>query len=148
MCPAGCSTEGRPPGEPPAERSHMTFATRVVLWSVGSGLLVACGFLPPALDRAEAEQDSKVVLSWSRQGGFAGFCEELKLTASGHATASSCTVTGVKSRELSTDDLKRLNRWRAVFGSVTITSNDAATADAMTLKLTLVGKGRSQPSET
>lgn len=126
----------------------MTSVARIGLCWVGSALLLACGFTPAASDRADGEQDSAVVLTWSRQGGFAGFCDELKVTVSGDASASSCKTSGVKAGRLSDDDLRRLNQWRAAFGSITVTSKDAATADAMTLTLSFRGSGGDQPSET
>jgi hypothetical protein len=126
----------------------MTLMPRIVFWWTSLALLLACGFTPAASDRGEAEQDSALVLSWSRQGGFAGFCDELKVAASGDLTASSCKESGARSGKLSSDDLRRLNQWLATFGSVAVASKDAATADAMTMKLTLAGKGRAQPSET
>ena len=126
----------------------MTRVPRVVLWWILSALLAA---LPSALagcDRAQPESDSSLVLAWSREGGFAGFCDDLKVAASGEVTASSCKAAGVKTRKLSGDELARLNQWRTAFGSVTATSQDSATADAMTMKITLSGRGQNQPSES
>jgi hypothetical protein len=98
-------------------------------------------------DRGDGSQQSTVALAWSRDGGFAGFCDELKVTASGEATASSCRSQEVKTRKLSSDDLTRLNAWREAFASVSVTAGDGGTADGMTIKLTLTGTGTGQPSD-
>ena len=96
-----------------------------------------------------AEQNSGVVLSWSRQGGIAGFCDELQVTASGDVTASSCAVSP-KRRKLSPAEMKRLDQFRRMLASVTVSTSspgDAAAADAMKQTITFTGKGRSQASE-
>lgn len=123
----------------------MPVVSRLVLWWLSWGLLLACGSTPAA--PGDGVQDSTVVLSWKRDGGFAGFCDELKITASGDVTASTCRTPGVKARTLPTNELTRLNEWRRAFGPVSITSRDDAPADAMTLTLTLSGTGDGQPSE-
>jgi hypothetical protein len=125
----------------------MAAGFRSLLWSIAWGLLVACTATPTAPDRVMA-QDSTIVLSWNRDGGFAGLCDELKVTASGEATASSCRNTGAaKIRRLSNDDLSRLRTWRESYGAVAISSSDRAVADGIALKLTLAGTGRAQPSD-
>jgi hypothetical protein len=115
-----------------------------VVWWAAWGLLFACGSSPAAPEGGEA--GSTVVVSWNRDGGFAGFCDELKITAAGDVTASSCRTTGTRTRKLASADLTRLNEWRGNFGAVSITSGDSGSADGMTVKLTLSGKGRDQPS--
>jgi hypothetical protein len=123
----------------------MAVVSRLALSWLGWGLLFACGSTPAAPN--DGNRDATVVLSWNRDGGFAGFCDELKVTASGSVTASTCRTTGVKTGTLGTDDLKRLNEWRRVFGPISIASGDAGSADGMTLKLTLAGQGDAQPSD-
>jgi hypothetical protein len=115
--------------------------------------LVVCGLLASAplvgaCDHREPTPDPAVVLSWTRQGGVAGFCDELTVSASGELAASSCTAAGVRRRKLSGNELARLNGWRAAFADVSTTSRDPASADAMTVTLSLSGKGRNHPSET
>ncbi len=116
----------------------------LVPW-LACGLLFACGSNPSAPD--DSPRNATVVLSWSREGGFAGFCDELKVTAAGDVTASTCKATGVKTRKLPTEDLARLNHWRRTFGRVDATSTDSGTADAMTLKIVLAGTGRDRLSD-
>jgi hypothetical protein len=122
----------------------MTDIPRRFAWWAACSLLFACGSSPAAPQ--DDQPDSAVVLSWNRDGGFAGFCDELKVTAAGNVTASSCRTPGSRSRRLPSDELTRLNDWRKRFGSVSITSGDSGSADGMTLKLTLTGGGRDEPS--
>jgi hypothetical protein len=116
---------------------------RLASWTA-YGLVVACGSSPAA--PRDSQQDAAVVLSWNRDGGFAGFCDDLKVTTTGDATASTCRTAGSSSRKLPAADLTRLNEWRRTFGAVSVTSGDSGSADAMTLKLTLAGTGQEQPS--
>jgi hypothetical protein len=121
----------------------MNGISRPVLCWLAWGLLFACGSSPSA---PGGEGDSTVVLSWNRDGGFAGFCDELKVTAAGDVTASTCRATGVKTRTLSSADRTRLSEWRRRFGAVSITSGDTGSADGLSVKLTLSGTGGDQPS--
>jgi hypothetical protein len=122
----------------------MTGIARPMAYWLAWGLLFACGATPSAPENGE--ESSTVVLSWNRDGGFAGFCDELKVSAVGDAAAATCRTQGIKTRKLPTEDRARLDEWRRTFGAVSITSGDPGSADSMTLKLTLAGKGSDQPS--
>lgn len=124
-------------------------------------LVAGCAAALPAGDHQENSQNSGIVLSWSRQGGLAGFCDELEVTASGDVTARSCATastgstasspTAPKRRKLSPAEMKRLDEFRQTLASMTFSTSspaDAATADAMKQTIRLAGKGRSQASET
>ena len=95
----------------------------------------------------ERAQQSEMLLTWRRSGGFAGFCDEMQISASGEVRIQSCRSNAEKVGKLSSDDLTRLNAWRKSFGSVVIESKDDALADGMTLKLTLKGTGTGQPTD-
>jgi hypothetical protein len=125
----------------------MAFFPPVVHRALASGLLFVSASAVGACGRAEPIADSTVVLTWSREGGLAGFCDALTVTASGEAAAGSCAAAGTKRQKLSDAELARLGQWRAAFGPTTATSRDAATADSMSMKLTLSGQGLRQPSE-
>ena len=125
----------------------MAFVPLVVRRAITAVLLLLSASAVTACSRTEPIADSMVVLTWSREGGLAGFCDELTVTASGDATASSCTAAGTKRRKLSDAELARLSQWRARFGSITATSRDAATTDAMAMKMTFSGLGRKEPSD-
>lgn len=122
----------------------MSGIPRRLVWWTAYSLVFACSSSPAAPQ--DSQQDSAVVLSWNRDGGFAGFCDQLKIATSGEATSSTCRTTGSKTRRLPSGDLTRLNEWRRTFGAVSITTGDSGTADGLTLKLTLAGTGQEQPS--
>jgi hypothetical protein len=124
----------------------MTCSRGFVRQWIGLFLLIQCGALI-LINCGQIGADTGIVLSWSRQGGFAGFCDELKVTGVGEATASSCKTTGARTRTLSREELQRLNQWREALAKVTITEKDEATADVMTRTLTLTGRGNRQPSD-
>jgi hypothetical protein len=94
-----------------------------------------------------AVASAAAVLTWHREGGFAGFCDDL-MVAMGQAQASSC-----KSGEayplgaLTEEELAQFEQWAESFGSVVIEMRDPAVADAMTLVLTFNGNGDGQPAE-
>ena len=126
----------------------MPILPRLVLASVVS-IVLACTPALPAVGQDDHEQSGAIVLFWTRQGGLAGFCDELKVTGSGDVTATSCaTGAAQKTRKLSPDEQSQLERLRQTFASVTFSSTDAATADAMKQTVTFSGKGPTQPSET
>jgi hypothetical protein len=90
-------------------------------------------------------------LSWTRQGGFAGFCDELevflpnKANAAGckpQANASSADLSGL----VSASEMAQFNQWLDDFGTMTLTQKDPAVTDAMTQTLLLQGYGQGQPS--
>ena len=88
------------------------------------------------------------MLSWRREGGIAGFCDELKVWANGELRASSCRPGGSsKSGRLSTEEAARLDRWRRSFGAVDVQTKDPGGADAMTTTLSLKGTVSAQPTE-
>ena len=92
---------------------------------------------------------SNAALAWRREGGFAGFCDDLKVSTTGELRATSCRSTPDRSKtgKLAKEDLARFDRWRKSFGSVVINTKDSPAADAMTLTLTMKGIGSGQPTE-
>jgi hypothetical protein len=90
--------------------------------------------------------------SWHREGGIAGFCNDLTILATGEVQAYDCKGNGeLKTGKLndlvSAADLAKFNGWQAKFGSVNINSSDNATADGMKQTLILNGSGQAQPTE-
>lgn len=91
-------------------------------------------------------------LTWRREGGFAGFCDELQVYVSGEIQASWCRPTGSTSTShlsviLSKDEQKQFSDWLNEFGAVTVTFQDPPAADQMKVTLTLNGYGKRQPTE-
>ena len=92
---------------------------------------------------------ASVALTWSRNGGIAGFCDSLTIYLSGEVQSSNCknTEVAVKSLSelLSPDEIATMNEWISKYGKVEIDASDpAGAADAMKVKLTLYGTGTEQ----
>ncbi|MEK7327989.1 MAG: hypothetical protein AAB217_22320 [Chloroflexota bacterium] len=86
-------------------------------------------------------------LTWHREGGFAGFCDDL-VVAMGQAQASSCIPsTAYPLGALTDEESAQFKEWAETFGSVVIEMRDPAVADAMTTVLTFNGNGDGQPAE-
>jgi hypothetical protein len=89
-------------------------------------------------------------LSWTRQGGIAGYCDELQIYLPNQANASTCNPPGSANSAdlnelLSASEIDQFNQWLDEFGSVTLTQKDPAVTDAMTQTLLLQGFGQGQP---
>ena len=92
-----------------------------------------------------------LALSWHREGGFAGFCDDLLIYRSGAALASSCKGNSARklgAAYLTSAQLDQLYAWLDEFKTFTYKYRDPATADAMHLRLLLNGAGSVEVSET
>jgi hypothetical protein len=122
-------------------------AVLLVLWST------ACGGPGEAYSEEQSapaggrEQQSEMLLTWARYGGFAGFCDEMRVSVGGEVRIQSCRPKTEKVGKLSTEDMSRLAEWRKSFASVVIESSDGPVADGMSVKLTLKGTGSGQPGD-
>jgi hypothetical protein len=87
-----------------------------------------------------------LALTWQRAGGFAGFCDNLTVYASGEVAAATCNGAGAEG-VLTAAELTQLDDWLAEFGAVQILNRDRAVADGMTVALTLNGSGSAQPAD-
>jgi hypothetical protein len=100
------------------------------------------------------DQDGRAVaaavpsLTWHREGGIAGFCDDLYVSGFGEAQASSCrSGETYPAGQLTEAEREQLNEWGREFGSVVIESTDPAVSDAMTYVVTMTGGGTGQPTE-
>lgn len=87
-----------------------------------------------------------VVFTWHREGGIAGFCDELRISATGEAIASNCQrgVSDEVGREtLLPAEAKQLQTWLASYVPINDTFKDAAVADGLTQTLAVAGQGQS-----
>ncbi len=110
------------------------------------GLLAACQPAAPTAGGSAAPDD--IVLSWHREGGIAGFCDDLTITAGGEVTATSCMGREggmVASAQLDAMQQAQLDEWVGTLGPVEIEQTDDAVADSMTVGLTLAGRGSDTP---
>ncbi len=92
-------------------------------------------------------------LTFQRQGGIAGFCDDLSIYLPNEVYAASCKPSamsgqGALDELLSAEELAQFNTWLDTLAPVTIERQDPAVADAMTLSLTLMGSGAQKPSAT
>jgi hypothetical protein len=88
------------------------------------------------------------VLEWQRVGGIAGFCDVLKVSASGFAVVENCfneMVLGIAL--LDADQLQMLFEWQESYQAFELEEKDDATADAMTVRLSFNGSGMQPASE-
>ncbi len=101
---------------------------------------------------ASEVRPATLALTWHREGGIAGFCDDLTVYLSGEIQTSSCK-SGGKAADgslrvmASKEQLAQFDNWITTFGTVTVTMKDPAVADAMTVTLTLNGNGQGQPSK-
>lgn len=93
-----------------------------------------------------------VALRWRREGGIAGFCDDLIVYDSGEVHAIRCKANGGIAADslrtvLSEAEVNQFNEWLATFGAVTVNYKDPAVADQMKVSLTFNGSGSGQPTE-
>lgn len=101
---------------------------------------------------ASEVRPATLALTWHREGGIAGFCDDLTVYLSGEIQASSCRPGGKAADAslrviASKEELAQFDKWITTFGTVTVTMKDTAVADAMTTALTLNGSGEGQPTK-
>ncbi|MCX7753878.1 MAG: hypothetical protein N2117_01350 [Anaerolineales bacterium] len=101
-------------------------------------------FLSAQSGRPEA--DWGLALTYSRQGGFAGFCDSLKVYLDGSVLLSSCKDVDIDFR-LDAGQLERLYGWYDTFAKIAYSQSDPAVADALSVELTLEGQGTESPDQ-
>lgn len=88
-----------------------------------------------------------LALVWHREGGIAGFCDDLYIYLSGEAYGSSCKNGDLyPAGKLTVDDLAQLESWVKTFGPAAFQMKDPAVADAMSTTVTFSGRGTGQPA--
>ena len=86
-----------------------------------------------------------LVYTWHRQGGFAGFCNNLVIYTDGEALGSDCSsnqVVNHNSYRLNSVELEKLYAWVDNYQSFALEQNDPAVADAMQISLKFSGNGK------
>lgn len=89
-------------------------------------------------------------LAWHREGGIAGFCDDLNVDIGGHAVLRSCRVgpeTAPGWRRLTSDELTAFYGWIDQVDQLAFEQTDDAVADAMTIRGSLTGRGARAASE-
>lgn len=85
-----------------------------------------------------------LIIGWHREGGIAGFCDDLAIYRTGFAYASSCKAnqaTDLGSARLTAEQLKQVFFWADTWENFEYDHTDPATADAMTIRLVFAGTG-------
>lgn len=89
-------------------------------------------------------------LSWHREGGLAGFCDELAIDSTGYAELSTCrgpSSTVVAVRWLTADELAQFYIWLDALKPFEFVQQDPATADALTVRYLFAGRGSREATE-
>lgn len=91
-----------------------------------------------------------LAFSWHREGGIAGFCDDLAVYVTGEALASSCKGSQPQDLgrvRLTADQLDQLYRWVDSLAAFEWAHTDKAVADSMTLRLVFSGTGQEEASD-
>lgn len=85
-----------------------------------------------------------LAFAWHREGGIAGFCDDLTVYVTGEAWATSCR--GAQPQDLAhfrldATQLETLYQWVDTFQSFELEQSDSAVADGMTVTLIFAGAG-------
>jgi len=98
-------------------------------------------------------QPATLALTWRREGGFAGFCDNLTVFLSGEIYGNQCKsqpngTMGTFATILSKDEFAQFNSWIARYGEVTLDASDPkGVADGMMLVIELHGVGNGKPGK-
>lgn len=93
-----------------------------------------------AAQSGRAKADWGLALAYSRQGGFAGFCDEMKVYLDGSVLVSSCKDVDIDFR-LNAEQLEQLYAWYDSLENIDYSYTDPAVADAMSTKLMMPAQG-------
>jgi hypothetical protein len=104
----------------------------------GSGIILVSGSIP---------NGRQPIIVYHREGGIAGFCDDVMIFASGNARISSCKLNKEKDIALSPAQMNTINQWMQSIKYFNYEHTDPATADAMTISLKFSGHGQSQASD-
>lgn len=91
-----------------------------------------------------------LALAWHREGGIAGFCNDLTVYLSGEAYASSCRGNDPQDLgriRLSAEQLAQVYGWVDAYQSFDVNQEDPPVPDQMVVTLTFFGTGTEAPSE-
>ena len=92
-----------------------------------------------------------LVFTWHREGGVAGFCDDLSVYVYGLAFAASCRsaeTTNLRLPRLTSDQLQPVFDWMDKLKSFEFEQSDSATADSMTIRVVFTGRGIGEPTES
>jgi len=93
---------------------------------------------------------SDIALHWRREGGIAGFCDDVTVTIYGEVTISSCkggTVRALGMQQLAYDELDQLYKWVDTYNSFSTTPPSVTKPDELIYKLEFFGRGTQEVSD-
>ena len=98
-------------------------------------------------------QPATLALTWKREGGIAGFCDNLTVFLSGEVYAYKCEAQSDAKIDtfanlLSASERRQFNAWITKFDQVTVDASDpTGVSDRMEVVLELHGVGSDKPSD-
>ena len=99
-------------------------------------------------------QPATLALTWSREGGIAGFCDSLMVFLSGEIYGNQCKAEpngtmGTFATVLSEEERQQFDAWVKEFGEVNLDASDPkGVSDAMAVKLEFYGTGQGSLTES
>ncbi|OGO36740.1 MAG: hypothetical protein A2Z03_05865 [Chloroflexi bacterium RBG_16_56_8] len=87
-----------------------------------------------------------LALAWHREGGFAGFCDDVGVYLTGLVIASDCKGFN-EQFYLTASQLEQVYGWVDGLKNIDYSYKDPAVVDAMSMTLVLSGAGQEEPSE-
>jgi hypothetical protein len=85
-----------------------------------------------------------LAFAWHREGSIAGFCDDLTTYVTGQLFASTCkgqTPKTFTARRMTSEELEKIYAWVDEYSAFEYDHTDAASADAMTIRLVFSGAG-------
>lgn len=126
---------------------HSTLGTTIATPSQQRQIAETARWLVETAVAGRSSAANYLVLSWHREGGLAGFCDDLAIYTTGRGEATSCKGT---TAQISLNDaqLNQLYAWLDTFPAFDAAQNDpAGAADAMQISLRFNGRGSEDPQE-
>lgn len=108
------------------------------------GLSACASAVPTPTPTPRDGEPETPVITWHREGGIAGFCDDLFILADGNVIARSCNRQGDRYGTLSAEQLAQLTEWVAQYASFDAGYRDPAVADAMQVRFSFAGGGEAE----
>lgn len=91
-----------------------------------------------------------LAFAWHREGGIAGFCEDVTAYVTGQLYVTSCRgqePQTIEARWLTADELEQIYAWQDRYAPFETVQSDDAQADSMTVRLVFSAHGDTFPDE-
>lgn len=130
--------------------NHKRILTVLLVSLLGFGVLAACMAAAPSVSAPAATAPAGIALTWHREGGIAGFCDDVTVDVAGNVVITSCRSepAGEVARfHLDAAQLNTLSTWVDTFQSFQLEQRDPAQADGMTVQVGFTGAGEQAATE-